>query len=59
MNQNLNIKAYHIEGELNVGLDVLSRGRANDFLNLFPHMQPEPTPIPANLQPECFDVSNW
>ena len=51
MTRNLTIKASHVAGESNVGPDLLSRNKMEEFFKQFPTMKPEPLAIPNHLLP--------
>jgi hypothetical protein len=51
MQNNMVIIAKHIAGKLNVGADLLSRGRIPQFRVLMPGMEELPVVIPTHLQP--------
>ena len=58
LNHNVAIKACHIEGPLNVGPDLLSRGKISQFRYRFPHMNPHPQLIPSSISPDKFNLEN-
>ena len=58
MTKNIRLVASHIPGNLNIGPDLLSRGKVTEFFRLFPHMNKEPIKIPPHLSPSC-GVINW
>ena len=51
MQNNMVIIAKHIAGKLNVGADLLSRGRIPQFRVLMPGMEELPVVITTHLQP--------
>jgi hypothetical protein len=52
LNNNIRISAYHIQGSLNVGPDLLSRGKVTEFLKTYPEASRTPTPIPVAHTPK-------
>ena len=53
MSRNVRLIASHIPGSQNVGPDLLSRGKIQEFLTLYPHMSRSPLTIPYHLGPNC------
>lgn len=54
MKFNILCKAVHIPGKLNVQADRLSRLQVDEFRNLTPWADLDPTPIPRSLTPESW-----
>ena len=52
LENNIHIVAHHIAGEDNVGPDMLSRGKIDQFLCEFPEMQRQAASIPFVISPE-------
>ena len=57
MQRNLVKKAFHIDGEKNIGPDLLSSDKVDEFLRWFPHMQRDPTALPTRFTPESHNVT--
>jgi hypothetical protein len=56
LKNNIRISAYHIPGVENVGPDLLSRGKINEFLEKFPEASRSPTNIPGAHAPENLNI---
>jgi hypothetical protein len=49
LQHNIHFTAKHFPGVFNTAADTLSRLQVVEFRSRFPHMQPNPTPIPSAL----------
>jgi hypothetical protein len=49
--RNVRLVTHHLAGVLNVGPDLLSRGKVAEFFEKFPDMLPEPAVVPNSLAP--------
>ena len=56
LSKNIKVQAYHVEGTNNIGPDLLSRGRINDFLEQFPHMYSAPAVVPPSVLPQNMHI---
>ena len=56
MSKNLKITAHHIEGKKNIGPNLLSRGKTEEFLEEFPLMRGMRQNIPDSMTPEQIDI---
>ena len=54
LHYNIHFRARHVPGIYNELADSLSRLQVEKFRRLAPQVQPSPTPIPLDLQPQ-----NW
>jgi hypothetical protein len=52
LKNNIRISAFHIQGTANVGPDLLSRAKLNEFRQTFPDAAPLPTTIPKAHTPD-------
>lgn len=59
LSRNILIVASHVPGRVNIGPDLLSRGKIQDFRMLFPHMLPQPLAIPEELTTRVLDLVLW
>lgn len=56
LQNNIFFRARHIEGAQNILADSLSRLQVGKFKALAPDMNPQPTPLPAHLLPENWEI---
>ena len=59
MARNYQIVARHVPGQFNIGPDMLSRNKINEFKAQFPKMNSEPVRVPEELLPVNSSYIQW